>query len=605
MRLGEYLGQRIKGTLRLGPAVRFVWRGAPAWTAASVALVALQGVLPLASLYLIKLVVDAVEAGLRAPDREGAFGRVVLLIGLTGLVSLVGAVASSIANLVREAQSQTVTDYMQDVIHHKSVAVDLAYYESARYYDTLHRAQREAPFRPTRIVNGLVQLGQNGISLLAMAGLLFSLHWGVVVVLVAAAVPDVLVRARYAGQSYRWQRRRTAAERQALYLSRLLTAGEHAKEVRLLDLGPLIMARFRDLRRLLLQEKLAMARQRSAIELVTQVGATLAVFGAYAYIAYQTMQSVITLGDLVMYFQAFQRGQSALNQMMSGLAALYEDNLFLANVMEFMGLQSRVPEPVQPVAVPEPMREGIELEGVSFRYPGTSQNALQEISLRIRPGEHIALVGANGSGKTTLIKLLCRLYDPTEGRITLDGVDLRGFETGPLRRQISVVFQDYARYHLTARENIWFGDTTQRAENGRVVAAAQLSGADEVIARLPRGYDTVLGKQFQDGAELSIGEWQKVALARAFMREAQIIVLDEPTSSLDARAEYEVFERFRQLARGRTAVLISHRFSTVRMADHIYVLDGGRVIESGGHDELVRLGGTYARLFQLQASSYR
>jgi ATP-binding cassette subfamily B protein len=425
------------------------------------------------------------------------------------------------------------------------------------------------------------------------------------VVLVAAAVPDVLVRARYAGRSYRWQRRRTAAERQALYLSRLLTAGEHAKEVRLLDLGPLIMGRFRDLRRLLLQEKLTMARQRSAIELVTQVGATLAVFGSYAYIAYQTVQSAITLGDLVMYFQAFQRGQSALNQMMSGLAALYEDNLFLANVMEFLALEPRVPEPADPVPVPEPMKVGIELEGVSFRYPGSRENALREISLTIRPGEHIALVGANGSGKTTLIKLLCRLYDPTEGRISLDGADLSGFETGALRRQISVIFQDYARYHLTARENIWFGDTTHQAENGRVVAAAELSGADEVIARLPRGYDTVLGKQFQDGAELSIGEWQKVALARAFMREAQIIVLDEPTSSLDAQAEYEVFRKFRQLARGRTAVLISHRFSTVRMADRIYVLDGGRIVESGTHDELVRLGGTYARLFQLQASSYR
>jgi ATP-binding cassette subfamily B protein len=307
----------------------------------------------------------------------------------------------------------------------------------------------------------------------------------------------------------------------------------------------------------------------------------------------------------VMYFQAFQRGQSALNQMMSGLAALYEDNLFLANVMEFLALEPRVPEPADPVPVPEPMKVGIELEGVSFRYPGSRENALREISLTIRPGEHIALVGANGSGKTTLIKLLCRLYDPTEGRISLDGADLSGFETGALRRQISVVFQDYARYHLTARENIWFGDTTHQAENGRVVAAAELSGADEVIARLPRGYDTVLGKQFQDGAELSIGEWQKVALARAFMREAQIIVLDEPTSSLDAQAEYEVFRKFRQLARGRTAVLISHRFSTVRMADRIYVLDGGRIVESGTHDELVRLGGTYARLFQLQASSYR
>ncbi len=604
MRAGESVRQKVKGALRLGPALRFVWRGAPGWTAASVALVLVQGVLPLASLYLIKLVVDAVEAGLATPDRTVAFRQVAWLIALMGVVSLVTALARSLANLAHEAQSQTVTDYMHDILHQKSVEVDLAYYESAQYYDTLHRAQREAPYRPTRIVNGLVQLGQNGISLLAMAVLLLSLHWGVALVLFVAAVPDVLVRAKFAGKMYRWQRRRTSTERQALYYNRLLTGGEHAKELRLFGLGPLIMGRFGDLRRQLLGERLTLARQRSTIELLTQTSATLAVFASYAYIAYQTVGGAISLGELVMYFQAFQRGQSFLQQMMGGLTALYEDNLFLANLTEFLDLEPGLVEPADPEPVPSPMQAGIELERVSFHYPA-GPPVLQEISMSIRPGEHIALVGANGSGKTTLIKLLCRLYDPSEGSITLDGLDLRRFESGALRREMSVVFQDYVRYHLTARENIWFGDVSRPAGDEGVLAAAELSGADEVIARLPRGYETVLGKWFQDGAELSIGEWQKVALARAFMRDAQIIVLDEPTSALDARAEHEVFQQFRQLARGRTAILISHRFSTVRMADRIYVLDGGRIIESGTHDELVRRGGTYARLFEMQARNYR
>jgi ATP-binding cassette subfamily B protein len=251
------------------------------------------------------------------------------------------------------------------------------------------------------------------------------------------------------------------------------------------------------------------------------------------------------------------------------------------------------------------LQAGITLERVNFQYPTGTRRVLEDISMTIKPGEHVALVGENGSGKTTLIKLLCRLYDPTEGDITLDGVNLRQFETAALRREISVIFQDYAQYHLTARENVWFGNTDLSPQDERIVTAARLSGADGVITRLPQGYDTVLGKWFWDGEELSIGEWQKVALARAFLRDAQLIVLDEPTSALDARAEYEVFEQFRQLAQGRTAILISHRFSTVKMADRIFVLENGRIVERGTHDELMRLGGTYARLFDTQAQYYR
>jgi ATP-binding cassette subfamily B protein len=572
---------------------------------ASLALLVVQGTLPLLSLYLMKLVVDAVTTGLAAPDKGVAFGQVALLIGLMGAVTLVGALCRSIAGLVSEAQAQVVTDHISDILHAKSIEVDLEYYESAQYYDTLHRAQQEAPYRPTRIVNGLAQVGQSGVSLLAMAGLLFSFHWGIAAILFAAVVPGVLVRLRYANQMYRWQRERTPTERQAWYFNWLLTGDMHAKEVRLFDLGPLFIRRFRDLRQQLRRERLEIVTRRSVAELVTQASVTLAVFGSYAFIAYRTVQGAITLGDLVMYYQAFQRGQGFLQEMLGGLAGLYEDNLFLSNLYEFLDLKPKVVEPHHPRPVPQPIQTGIVFDHVSFQYPTGTRKVLEDITLTIRPGEHIALVGENGAGKTTLIKLLCRLYDPTEGTITLDGLDLRQFATAALRREISIVFQDYAKYHLTARENIWFGDVDLPPDDERIVAVARHSGADGVISGLPQGYETTLGKWFEDGEELSIGEWQKVALARAFLRAAQIIVLDEPTSALDAQAEYEVFKKFRQLAEGRTAILISHRFSTVRLADRIYVLENGRISESGTHDELVRHGGMYARLFETQAQYYR
>jgi ATP-binding cassette subfamily B protein len=308
---------------------------------------------------------------------------------------------------------------------------------------------------------------------------------------------------------------------------------------------------------------------------------------------------------MVMYFQAFQRGLGYLQGMLGGMAGLYEDNLFLRNLFEFLDLEPRVREPDHPVPVPRPMREGLAVDGVSFRYPSTAGPVLEEVTLRVAPGEVVALVGANGSGKTTLVKLLCRLYDPDRGAVRIDGTDLRRFGVSELRRQFSVVFQDFVQYHLSARENIRLGNTALSGEDERVEEAARRAGVHERIERLSKGYDTTLGRWFEDGEELSLGEWQKVALARAFLRDAQVIVLDEPTSSLDAKSEYELFEGFRRLLDGRSAVLVSHRFSTVRMADRIYVFEGGRVLEEGSHDALMASGGLYASLYRKQAAAYQ
>jgi ATP-binding cassette subfamily B protein len=419
------------------------------------------------------------------------------------------------------------------------------------------------------------------------------------------AVPTVLVRVRFSRLLYALQQRSSETERKTFYYSFAMTREFYAKEIRLFNSGRIFSDWYTSARKRLRTERLKLIRRRSTSELLTQLLAVLALFGSFTFITMDALRGTITLGQLVIAFQAFQRAQASLQGLLSNIASLYEHNLFLNDFYSFLALKSRIQSPPKPRLLPQPMREGIRVEGLSFRYQQSSDYVLKSVDMAIRPGEIVALVGENGAGKTTLIKLLCRLYDPVEGRITIDGIDFRDLDIVHLRRMFTVLFQDFNIYQLTALENIWISNVDKPPDRDRIAKAARASGADDFIRTLPQGYDTQLGNWYTGGRELSFGQWQKIALARAFLRETPVIVLDEPTSALDVMAEHDVFERFRALAAGRSAIIIGHRLSTIRMAHRIYVLDKGCIAESGTHDDLMAADGLYAKLFRTQSKYYR
>jgi ATP-binding cassette, subfamily B, bacterial len=600
--------QRLQAALRIGRALRLVWRTAPRWTLVNTALVVVQGGLPLAALYVMKRIVDAVTASAAAPDRAEQLQSVWLWILLAGGVALFTALMRSIGEYATEAQGLQVTDAVADILHAQSVAMDLAYYEDPAYYDTLHRAQREAPYRPTRIVNGLIQIAQSGLALIGIAVWLFAFNWLLAAALFLAALPGAFTRLVYSRRLYGFQQTHTQQERRAWYYHSVLTDLTHAKELRLFNLGALFQTRYRDMTQQIRSGKLALARSRVLADLLAQTVATVALFGSLAWIALQTVRGAVTIGDLVVYYLGFQSGLSLLQTVLRALAGLYEDNLFLTNLYQFLDLTPTVAAPSQPCPVPQPMRRGLVCHNLSFKYPSHTAETLHDIDLTLAPGEVIALVGENGSGKTTLIKLLCRLYDPTRGAITVDDIDLRDFDPVQWRRQLSVTFQDYVHYALTVTENIWLGDVDTPPDRARIADAGRRAGAEAAIDRLPAAYDTLLSHWFQEGQELSVGEWQKIALARAFWRDAHLLILDEPSSALDPLAEAELFRRFRELLDGsgkHGAIIISHRFSTVQLADCIYVMDQGRIVEHGSHAALLAQNGCYARLYRAQAQHYQ
>ena len=562
----------------------------------------IAGLLPAAIAWVGKLIVDGVVTASQTgsiEDQKMALVWVALELLLVGIIAATQKGIETCQQLLRALLGQRVNE----MILEKALTLDLGAFEDSEFYDQMTRARREASSRPLSLVMRSFRLIQNGFSLVAYAGLLLQLSvWGLVV-LVVAAIPAFIVETRFSATAFRIFSWRTPETRKQNYLELLLTREDHAKEVKLFDLGPIFMDRYRKIFAELYEEDRALTLRRSFWSFVLGLLSTIAFYGAYAWIAVETILKRITLGEMTMYLLVFKQGQSAVSAMLSSIGGMYEDSLYLSNLSEFLAYDS--PDGGGEARQGSNPGDGIRFEGVSFRYPGAEENALSDVTLHLRPGEKLALVGENGAGKTTLIKLLTQLYTPTEGRVLLDGTPLGEWHTPTLRARIGVIFQDFVHYQLLAGENVGAGDVDAFDDKERWKIAVEKGMAADFLDRLPNGYETQLGRWFEKGVELSIGQWQKIALSRAFMRErADLLVLDEPTASMDAQAEATVFARFGKLAKDKMVILISHRFSTVRMADEIAVLDRGRIVERGTHAELMKNNARYAHLFNLQAAGY-
>ena len=587
-------------------ALELVWATSRPLTIALALLTLVAGIVPAGIAFVGALIVDAVVAAISVHRETGAVDLTLVL----GYVALEGVLVAAMAatqrglstcqSLLRAQLGQRVNE----MILEKALTLELRHFEDSEFYDKLTRARREASTRPLSLVMRSFGLVQNGIALVSYGTLLWQFSPWAVLVLLIAGLPSFVVEAKFSGDAFRLFRWRSPETRMQMYLETVLAREDHAKEVKLFGLGPLLLDRYRAIFRKVFKEDRALTIRRDTWGFFLGLISTAAFYAAYAWIAVSAVRGQITLGQMTMYVLLFRQGQAAVSASLAAIGGMYEDNLYLSTLYDY--LDTPVDTPAGTATQGTDPGDGVRFEGVSFTYPGATEPAVSDVSFQLKPGQSLALVGENGSGKTTLIKLLTRLYMPSSGRILLDGLDLGAWSPAALRRRVAVIFQDFARYQLKVGENIGAGDVEHFADEAQWREAAEMATASPFIDELPEGYQTQLGKWFKDGRELSGGQWQKIALARAFIREgADILVLDEPTAAMDARAEAQIFEQFRELASERMVILISHRFSTVRMADQILVIQGGRILERGDHEALMALDGHYAHLFALQARGYR
>ena len=594
---GKILSSKLRKALAQLPylprALKLVWEVARPWTVAWIVLLIVQGLLPAAIVYLTKLVVD----GVVARDVRHVLLRLLLLGGVLLLMEVV----RNAINWVRTVQAELLQDHITSLIHEKSVSADLAFYELSDYYDHLHRARAEARYRPVALLGNLGALLQNSITLIAMGAILIPLGPWLALALLLSTLPAFYVVVHYALAEYQWRQRTTTDDRRAWYYDWIMTTADAAAEIRLFGLGKHFQSSYKSLRQRLRGERLHLTRRQGLAELAASLIALLIMAAALGWMVWRALHGFVTLGELALIYVAFNQGQGLMRTLLENAGQLYGNSLFLGNLFEFLSLQPRITcrggPPWPPVAE---IKADIHFNHVSFTYHDATRKALDDFTMTIPQGKIVAIVGPNGAGKSTLLKLLCRFYDPGEGNIEIDGHDLREIAIDDLRRMITVLFQQPFHYNTTVQENILFGDLNVKPSDAQIEAAIRAAGAEEIVARLPQKGQTLLGRWFAGGTELSVGEWQRIALARAFLRRAPIIILDEPTSALDPWAEADWLERFRILAAGRTSIIITHRFTTAMHADVIHVMSEGRIVESGSHQRLLEQNGLYAESWTRQ-----
>ncbi|HXB07142.1 MAG TPA: ABC transporter ATP-binding protein [Puia sp.] len=591
----RYRVQQLKTNLHLTRTLRLIWSISKKWTTLTLVSIIAESGLYLLLLYIFKHLINEVTRA--TPFDDEKIRRVVWYLVVITAGTIVYVTVKALATLAIENQAQRVKESIDEKIHECAVNLDLAFFESPAYFDTMKRARDAGPEAPNNVVLNLADITKNGLTLVAIGSILVSISWLLLPLLALFVAPTLLVRIRFAGQLYQWRRRQTPVERQATYLSSLITEDVPAKEIRGYGLGSHIREMYTAIRVRLMRERLQMTRSNTFKELVTNIMATLGLFACITFLCFSMIKGRISVGDLSLFLIVFPQSFAILQLMSQGISGLYQNNIFINNLFELFDLRATLKEPEDPQPVPQ--SEGVDLvvENMSFTYPHAREPALRNVSLRVPPGKIIAIVGLNGAGKTTLIKLLCRLYDPSEGRILMDGTDIRAFRSTEYRKHISAVFQDFGRFNVTAAENIRWGDIDGDRPESEIEEAARKSGAHDYIRKFPEGYGTMMGRIFENGREVSIGQWQKLAIARSFYSNSRFVIFDEATSALDAVSEDELFQSFRQRIGNRAALIISHRLSAVRHADHIYVMGDGRVQQHGTHEELVTMGGTYSKLF--------
>ena len=569
-------------------------------------LTSVSGLLPVAQAWIAKLIIDSVVHSLagKVDPKTALFALLPYLYAEFALI-LVGSLVSQLRTLLDEILDHKIGFLINSEIIQKALKLELHYFENSEFYDKMQNARKQSEYRAMAIVNAVFQVTESSITLTSFLALLIAFSPWVALLLFGAALPAFVIQNRYSTLNFRLQTWKAPETRRMMYYEHLLTVDSSAKEIQTFGLGKSLIQKHADLFWKVFREDEKLAWKRSFASLGWGSLSTLAYYACYAWVIFRTLSASISIGSMTLYLVIFRQSQGTFTGIFNGIAKLYENSLFMENLFEFLDIPERKdPDPETEFAPLDPSL-GIELKNVSFRYPGQTKDAIHDLSLKILPGEKIALVGENGSGKTTLIKLLTRLYEPNSGQILYQGRDLKSWPMAVLRQKIGVIFQDFVKYQLTVKENVGFGSIDEVDDLEKIQTAADKGGMNDVLNELPEKWDTKLGGWFEKGRELSGGQWQKIALSRAFMRDGEVIILDEPTSALDAEKEFEIFKRFKDLTEGKTAILISHRFSTVRMADRIVVLKFGQIEEMGSHAELVQKAGIYARLFEMQAEGYR